>query len=148
MSYYDDADSRRRSRLLTTIDNAPAKAPDWQLHRVVTAVDAVFNVRSRGVNAGGYSSIRFGVTPMTADPTTNPTAAPGGTGNPAVEVRIWSEQGKAFVPMTPPLIHAAGGVGVPYVVDVPNANGSIFGCFVTAGPGVTAISAQGFNDDV
>lgn len=146
--YFDDVDGRRRSDPLASLNSSPAKAPDWQLSRVVTAQDAVFTKRSDGVNAGGYSEIRFSVTPMTADPRTDPVAVTGGTGNPATEVRIWSEQAQAFVPLPTPITHAAGGAGVPYVIDVPNANGSILACFVTSAiAGVVAIAAQGFSDD-
>jgi hypothetical protein len=139
-------DGRRRSNPLKSLSTSPAKAPDWQLSRVVTAQDTVFTKRSSGVNAGGYLSVRFSVTPMTADPTTNPAAAPGGTVNPNTEIRVWSEEAAAFVPMSTPITHTGAGAGTPYVVDVPNANGSILACFVTSAvSGFVAIAAQGFN---
>lgn len=141
-----DKDGRRRSDPLKTLDTSPAKAPDWQLSRVVSAIDADFTKRSSGVNAGGFSSVRFSVTPMTADPTSDDDALPGGTQNPNTEVRVWSEIAKAFVAMPTPITHTGAGAGVPYVIDVPNANGSILACFVTSAlAGVVAIAAQGFN---
>lgn len=143
-------DGRRRSHPLRNLGSSPAKAPDWQLSRVrgSGAADSVFTKRADGVNAGGYSSVRFAVTPMTADPTRDPAAVPGGTQNPNVEVRIWSEQAQAFVPMSTPITHTGAGAGAPYVVDVPNAEGSILACFVTSAlTGVVAIAAQGFNPE-
>lgn len=146
--YFNDVDGRRQSDPLKTTSTSPAKAPGWQLVRVVTVQDSSFIARGAGVNAAGYSSVRFAVTPMTADPTTDPSAAPGGTQNPSTEVRVWSELAKAFVPLPTPITKTGGGAGVPYVVDVPNANGSILGCFVTSAlSGVVAIAAQGFNDE-
>lgn len=150
MSYFDttEGDGRRRSDPLKELDTAPAKAPDWQLNRVVSAQDTTFVKRTEGVNAGGYSSVRFAVTPMTADPTRNPAAVPGGTQNPTTEIRVWSAEASAFVPMSTPITHAGAGAGAAYVVDVPNANGSILGCFITSAlTGVVAISAQGFNSE-
>jgi hypothetical protein len=145
MSYNDNADGRQKSDPLKTLHTSPAKAPDWQLSRVASELDADFTKRSDGVNAGGYNALRFAVTPMAADPSKDPAAVQGGTANPSIEVRIWSEQAKAFVPMPGPLARAGAGAGEPYVFDVPNANGSIVGVFVTndiAGEFV-AISAQG-----
>lgn len=141
-------DGRRRSDPLKSLDTAPAKAPDWQLSRVVSAQDTVFTKRQDGVNAGGFSAVRFSVTPMTADPTRNSSAVLGGTQNPTTEIRVWSTQAKAFVPMSTPITHTGAGAGVPYVIDVPNANGSIVACFVTSAiTGVVAIAAQGFNTE-
>lgn len=141
-------DGRRRSNPLRNLGSSPAKAPDWQLSRVVSAQDTTFVKRADGVNAGGYSSVRFSVTPMTADPTRNASAVAGGTQNPNTEIRVWSEQAQAFVPMSTPITHTGAGAGVPYVIDVPNANGSVLGCFVTSAlTGVVAIAAQGFNPD-
>lgn len=148
MTYFDNADGRRRSDSLKTISTSPAKAPDWQLNRVVAAEDVDFTKRSDGVNAGGYAAIRFSVTPMTEDPTQDPDAAPGGSGDPAVEIYVWSEQAETFVSLPIPITHTGAGGGVPYVVDVPAANGSIIACFATADPGgVVAIAAQGFSDE-
>lgn len=142
------ADGRRRSDPLRNPGSSPAKAPDWQLSRVRSAQDTVFTKRADGVNAGGYSSVRFAVTPMTADPTRDPAAIPGGTQNPNTEIRVWSEQAQAFVPMSTPITHTGAGAGTPYVVDVPNAEGSILACFVTSAlTGVVAIAAQGFNPE-
>lgn len=144
--YFQNMDGRRRSDPRRSLDTAPAKAPEWQLSRVVSAADAVFNKRADGVNAGGYSSVRFSVVPMTADPRTDPAATVGGSGNPATEIRVWSEQSRTFVPMSTPITHAAAGAGIPHTIDVPNANGSILACFLTGAPGgVVAISAQGYN---
>lgn len=144
--YFENMDGRRRSDPRRTLDTAPAKAPEWQLSRVVSAADAVFNKRSDGVNAGGYSSVRFSVVPMAADPRTDPGAVVGGLANPATEIRVWSEQSRTFVPMSTPITHTAAGVGTPHMIDVPNASGSIVACFVTSTPGgVVAISAQGYN---
>lgn len=143
-------DGRRRSDPLRNLGSSPAKAPDWQLSRVRNTglAESVFTKRSDGVNAGGYSSVRFAVTPMTADPTRDPAAVPGGVENPNVEIRIWSEQAQAFVPMSTPITHTGAGAGTPYVVDVPNADGSILACFVTSAlTGVVAIAAQGFNPE-
>lgn len=148
MSYFDNVDGRRQSNPLTTTDTAPAKAPDWQLSRVASAQDTVFNKRSEGVNAGGYQMVRFSVTPMTADPRTDLDAVAGGAGNPATEIRVWSAQAKAFVAMSTPITHTGAGAGVPYVIDVPNANGSIVACFVTSAlSAVVAIAAQGFSEN-
>jgi hypothetical protein len=125
---------------------SPAKAPDWQLSRVVSAADATFTKRSDGANAGGFSAVRFSVAPMTADPRTNSAAAVGGLANPATEIRVWSDESRTFVPMSTPITHLAAGVGIAHMIDVPNANGSILACFVTSTPtGVVAISAQGYN---
>lgn len=141
-------DGRRRSNPLTSLDTAPAKAPDWQLSRVVSAQDSVYTKRQAGVNAGGFSSLRFAVTPMTADPRVDPEAVPGGTQSPATEIRIWSEPAQAFVSLPTAITHAGAGAGLPYVIDVPNANGSILACFVTnAITGVVAIASQGFNTE-
>lgn len=149
MSYFDGVDGRRRSDPLKSLDIAPAQAPDWQLNRVVTAQDGApeHAVRQNGVNASHYDEIRFAVTPMDADPTSNPAAAPGGTANPTVEVRVWSEQAQSFVPFPTALTKTGLGAGTPYVIDVPAANGSIVGCFVTNDPAgeVVAIAAQGYD---
>jgi hypothetical protein len=146
--YFDNTDGRRRTDPLKMTSTSPAQAPGWQLSRVVTAEDAAFDDRGAGVNAAGYSSVRFSVTPMTADPTTDPSAAPGGTQDPSTEVRVWSEQAKAFVPLPTPITSVGAGAGAPYIVDVPNANGSILGCFVTSAlTGVVAIAAQGFSEE-
>ncbi len=142
-------DGRRRSDPLRTLDTSPAKAPDWQLSRVVAAQDTVFTKRQDGVNASEFSTVRFSVTPMTADPTSNSGAVPGGAANPATEIRVWSAQANAFVPMSTPITHTGAGAGVPYVIDAPNANGSILACFVTnALGGTAAIAAQGFSDEL
>lgn len=146
--YFDNMDGRRKSDPLKTTSTSPAQAPGWQLSRVVTAQDATFVNRGAGVNAAGFNSVRFAVTPMTADPTHDPSAVPGGTQNPSTEVRVWSEQAKAFVPLPTPITKTGAGAGAPYVVDVPNANGSILGCFVTSAlTGVVAIAAQGFSEE-
>jgi hypothetical protein len=133
---------------LKTINSSPARAPDWQLSRVVSQQDANFAARGYGVNAGGFNAIRVAVTPMTFDPTLDPTAVPGGTANPSVEVRLWSEQAQAFIPMPAPVTRSGAGVGTPYVFDVPNANGSILGVFVTNNIGghFVAISVQGYEN--
>lgn len=148
--YYDIARvGRRLSDPLTTLGSSPAQAPGWQLNRVVSAQDTTFVARSASVNCHGYTSVRFAITPMTADPRTDPAAVPGGSATVAAEVRIWSEPAKAFVPLPTPITHTAGGAGVAYVVDVPNANGAILGCFVTnALGGICTIASQGFDDDV
>jgi hypothetical protein len=144
--FFSNLDGRRRSDPRTTLDVSPAKAPDWQLSRVVSAADAAYTKRTEGVNAGGFTGVRFSVVPMTADPRTSPAAVVGGLANPATEIRVWSDESRTFVPMSTPIAHTAAGVGVPHVIDVPNANGSIVACFVTSTPaGVVAISAQGYN---
>lgn len=146
MSYNENVDGRRKSDPLKTLQTSPARAPDWQLNRVASELDADFTKRSDGVNAGGYNAVRFAVTPMASDPSKDPAALTGGAANPSIEIRVWSEQAEAFVPMPGPLARAGAGAGEPYVFDVPNANGSIVGAFVTndiAGEFV-AISAQGY----
>lgn len=146
MGYFDYEGGGRRSDPLKSLDTAPQRAPDWQLNRVVSAQDTVFNKRTDGVNASHFDAVRFSVTPMTADPTKNPAAAPGGAANPTVEVRVWSEQAKAFVSFPTPLTKTGLGAGIPYIVDVPEANGSIVACFVTnALGGIAAIAAQGYD---
>lgn len=142
-------DGRRRSNPLQSLDGAPAKAPDWQLSRVVTAQDAVFTKRGDGVNSSSYEHIRFAVTPMDADPTEDPAAIQGGSANPNVQVRVWSEQADAFIPLPTDLTKSGVGVGVGYVIDVDNARGSIVGCFVTNDPAgeFVAIFSQGFAKD-
>lgn len=141
-------DGRRRSDPMRSLNTSPAGAPDWQLSRVASTQDTVFNKRSSGVNAGGFSTVRFSITPMTADPTTDPAAVPGGTQNPNTEVRVWNEGAGAFVPMATPITKTGLGAGAAYVIDVPNANGSVVACFVTnAITGPVAIAAQGFNPE-
>jgi hypothetical protein len=148
LPYYNNVDGRRQSNPLKTLGSSPAQAPGWQLSRVVSAQDTTFVARSAGVNCQGYQTVRFAITPMTADPRTNPAAAPGGSATVAAEVRIWSDIAKAFVALPTPITHTAGGAGVAYVMEVPNANGAILGCFVTnALGGVCAIAAQGFAED-
>jgi hypothetical protein len=59
---------------------------------------------------------------------------------------VWSEQAQLFLPFPTPLTHAGAGAGVPYIVDVPGANGAIVACLVTNAPGgVVAISVQGYD---
>lgn len=147
MGYFDYVGGGRRSDPLRSLDIAPQRAPDWALNRVVTAQDvAPHSLRSKGVNGSHFDSLRFAVTPMTADPTKDPAAVAGGAGNPAVEIMVWSEQAQLFLPFPSPLTHAAGGAGVPYIVEVPEANGSIVACLVTSAPGgVVAISVQGYD---
>lgn len=149
MGYFDYVGGGRRSDPLKSKDAAPALAPDWQLNRVVSAQDvAPFTGQraSKGLNASHYEAIRFMVVPMDADPTINPSAAPGGAANPNVEVMVWSEQANTFVSLPTPITATGGGAGVAYMVDVPDANGSIIACMVTNAPGgVVAISAQGYD---
>lgn len=143
-AYYEHRNSiaRNPDRELSA---TPAAAPGWSLQRVVTAQDADFERVGLGVVTSEYEKLRFAITPMTADPTVNESAEPGGTVNPSIEIRIWSEPAKQFVPMHTPITRAGAGAGVPYVVDVPNANGATIGCFVTnAISGVVTIAAQGF----
>jgi hypothetical protein len=149
MTYYNDIRrGLRRTDALTTLSTSPAKAPDWQLNRVVSAEDTDFTKRSDGANASGCASVRFAVTPMTADPTSDSEAEPGGSGDPDVSIYVWSEQAKTFVALPIPITATGAGAGVPYVIDVPTANGSIVACFVTNDPGgVVAIAAQGFNPE-
>lgn len=150
--YFGIRDGRRKSDPLRSKNTSPAKAPDWQLSRVLPASQAaetVFTKRADGVSAGEFQVVRFAVTPMTADPSKDASAVKGGSGNPNVEVRVWSEQAAAFVPMATALTKTGLGAGAAYVVDVANAYGSILACFVTNSPGgVVAISAQGFNPDL
>ena len=144
MAYYGNRGSIARDpdRVLSA---TPATAPDWALQRVVTAQDTDFTQRSHGVAMSEYESLRFAITPMTADPLTDEEAEPGGTVAPAIEIRIWSEPAKQFVPMHTPITHEGAGAGAPYVVDVPNAKGATIGCFVTnAIDGVVTIAAQGY----
>jgi len=144
MSYYGNRNSiaRNPDRELSA---TPAAAPDWALNRVVTAQDADFARRGHGVAISEYEKLRFAVTPMTANPMTDESAEPGGAGNPSIEIMIWSEPAKRFVPMHTPITRAGAGAGVPFVVDVPNANGATIGCFVTnAISGVVTIASQGF----
>jgi len=145
MSYYNDP--TRAYIGLTTRGSSPAQAPEWQLSRVVTEQDAAFDERTAGVNCSGYRHVRFAVTPMQSDPTTDPDAEAGGTDNPDIEIRMWSPYAKAFVPWPGEALTITGaGAGEGYIVDVPNANGAIIGCFVTnAVSGVVAIAVQGFN---
>lgn len=145
---YYSGDRNRKWNPNTTIGGAIPNAPDWQLCRVVSDQDDAFNARGVGVNASGFAQLRFAITPMQADPTTDPDAEPGGTADPAIEIRVWSSMARAFVPFAEPLVFSSAGAGEPYVIDVPNANGSIVGCFITnAITGVVAIAVQGHNDE-
>lgn len=144
MSYYGNRNSiaRNPDRELSA---TPAAAPGWALQRVVRAQDADFKRVGHGVVMSEYEKLRFAVTPMTEDPTTDESAEPGGSVNPSIEIRIWSEPAKQFVPMHDPITRAGAGAGVPFVVDVPNANGATIGCFVTnAISGFVTIAAQGY----
>jgi len=147
MGFYDYVGGGRRSGPLRSLDIAPQRAPDWALNRVVSTGPDVFTKRQDGVNGSHFDSIRFSVTPMTADPTKDPAAVAGGAANPSVEVRVWSEQAQAYVPFPTALTKTGLGAGVPYVVDVPDANGSIVACFVTNDPAgeFVAIAAQGYD---
>lgn len=150
MSYFDPADGRRRSDPLKSIDLAPAKAPDWQLNRVVATQDLTFTDRNQGVNASQYKSLRFAIVPMDLDPTRDDAAVPGGGENPNVEARIWSEQAGAFIPFPTPITKTGAGAGTAYMLDVPNADGAIIGVFVTnafAGSEFVAISSQGYENE-
>lgn len=148
MGYFDPKDGRRRSDPLMSLDRAPACAPDWQLNRVVAAQDTVFNVRNHGVNMGHYRAVRFSVVPYDKDPTKDPTALPGGSANPNVEVMIWSESAGKFLSLDNPITRSGAGAGVAYIVDVENANGSILLLSMTASPGgIVAISSQAYEMD-
>lgn len=147
MGYFDYVGGGRRSDPLKSLDISVPQSPDWQLSRVVTAQDSLFTKKSDGVNTSHFDSVRFAVTPMDANPVKTPSAAPGGTANPNVEVRVWSEQAKAFVPFPTALTKTGLGAGSPYIIDVPEANGSIVACFVTNDPlgQFVAISVQGYD---
>lgn len=139
-------DGRRKSDPLKSLDGAPARAPDWQLNRVITTQDITFVKRQDGVNCGQYKTIRFNVVPFAADPRTG--GAPGGTANPNVEARVWSEAAGAFVPFDTAITKSGAGAGVAYMVDVSNANGSIVGLFVVnALAAVVAVYVQGHDID-
>lgn len=148
MGYFDIRDGRRKSDPLTTLDGAPAAAPDWQLTRVVSAQDADFATRAHGVNCGNYERVRFAVVPHQTDPRLGNGPGNGGTANPNVEVFVWSESAQLFVSFDTPITKSGVGAGDAYMVDVPNANGSILFLAVTnALAAIVAVSVQGYGLD-
>lgn len=146
MSYFDPKDGRRKSNPMNSLDIGPACAPDWQLNRVVSAQDTVFNVRNHGVNMGHYQTARFSIVPYDKDPTKDPTALPGGSANPNVEVMIWSESAGEFLSFPTAITKTGTGAGNAYIVDVENAKGSILLLAITNAPGgIVAVSVQGYD---
>lgn len=148
--FYDQPgrDGRRKSDPLKSINGSPAHAPEWQLHRVVSAQDADFATRAKGCNCSQYGRVRFSVVPYDADPTIADAAAPGGNANPNIEIRVWSEGAGAFVAMDTPKTKAGAGAGLAYTVEVDNADGAILMIAQTNGvAGISAIYVQGFDLD-
>lgn len=146
MGYYDDRDGRRKSDPMRSADRAPAHAPDWQLHRVVKAQDSSpYTDKKLGLNCGHYEKVRISVVPYDKDPIQDPTAAPGGTQNPNVEVLVWSESAQQFLSFDTAITKTGAGAGVAYMLDVDNVHGALIMIAVTnAIAGVVAISSQGY----
>jgi len=146
MSYFDNKDRGRATDPMTSVDRSPAYAPNWQLNRVVSAQDSgPYTDEKLGINCNDYEHVRFSVVPYDYDPTINSSAAPGGSANPNIEVRIWSEGAGQFLKFDTAITKTGLGAGIAYMVDVPNAYGAVLFVEVTnALGGIAAIYSQGY----
>ena len=91
---------------MTTAQTTPKSAPDFALHRTVTAVDSgVQTVKGLGMNMAGAKKAIVQVLPNAGD-------------SPTVEVLFWSEEGSKFIKAHTPLVFAGVGDGVAYTFTV------------------------------
>lgn len=97
---------------------SPKRAPDTQLYRFVTALDAAFTDPSLGVNGGDYKWLNFTVVPVNVAkrPLKDDFSAVGlaATTNPSVRVRFWNPYLKLWVKQNPDLSFTGLGAGLPY----------------------------------
>ena len=86
-------------------NNSAQIAPEYSLHRTVSAVDNLTSTpvtdAHKGINMGGYGKAHIQVVPHTAD-------------NPTAEVFVWSEEAGKFISINPAISKTGLGNGVPY----------------------------------
>ena len=88
----------------------PLRAPEYNLHRVVDAVDAAADtVKAHGMLMQDYKYANIGV-------------VPAGGADPDIEVMFWSDEAGAFISAHTALAFSGIGANTPYEVTV-EANG-------------------------
>lgn len=90
-------------------NNSAQIAPEYSLHRTVSAVDNLVSAPvtdvHKGINMGGYGKAHIQVVPHTAD-------------NPTAEVFVWSGEAGKFISLNPAIAKTGLGNGVPYEFTV------------------------------
>lgn len=113
---------------------SPQRAPDFALHRIVTANDSLpVDEKKNGMLMQDYQHAVVQVVPSGGD-------------NPVVSVLFWSEEADEFVPEHTALDYAAKGANTPWQIEVACYGRSML-VAVTAGSGAgeTKIYVSGFN---
>ncbi len=124
---------------------SPKRAPEYNLIRFVTAVDAPaagppagYRTKGAGCNFGDFMNGNIQVVPVNTNDAkllTEPLGdlVTGATSAPAITVRYWNEDLQMYLPHNPAQTLAALGAGVGWESTLLNLNGRLVFFEVTAG---------------